>query len=63
MKYVANKNNKANDNKLKLFTLLVFLCTSNDVYAMDPSCIKELSVLDVLFKQSAKYCHTHIPAR
>ena len=51
MKYVANKNNKANDNKLKLFTLLVFLCTSNDVLAMDPSCIKELSVLDVLFNE------------
>jgi len=51
VKYVANKNNKANDNKLKLFTLLVFLCTSNDVYAVDPSCIKELSVLDVLFNE------------
>lgn len=48
MKYVANKNNRANDNKLKLFTLLVFLCTSNDVFASNPSCIKELSVLDVL---------------
>lgn len=51
MKYVANKNNKANDNKLKLFTLLVFLCTSNNVYAIDPSCIKKLSVLDVLFNE------------
>lgn len=51
MKYSASKNNKANDTKLKLFTLLVFLCTSNDVFAYDPSCIKELSVLDVLFNE------------
>ena len=51
IKKETNKNNKANDNKLKLFALLVFLCTSNDVFAYNPSCIKKLSILDVVFNE------------